>query len=239
MITGLSHVSIAVPSLEAAAKRLKELYGLAVGEPMVNEQQGVRLAYVELGNARIELMEPSRPDSPISKFLEHNPARRHPSLLSRRGRASWRPPPAIAGKGARVLGEAGKTQTTCTASASLSCIRRIFSARWWSWKSTRRDDDDMASTMRTLRARIAGKARGVRRARVRGGGDSSGGCAGDRGADGARRRAGLGGPRRIPAAAVHPPHQGRRGQREAAASASCAKPPAWRWWTATTAWGTW
>jgi methylmalonyl-CoA/ethylmalonyl-CoA epimerase len=40
----------------------------------VNEEQGVRLAYVELPNARIELMEPSRPGSPISKFLEKNPA---------------------------------------------------------------------------------------------------------------------------------------------------------------------
>ena len=73
MITGLSHVSIAVPSLEAAAKKLKETYGLAVGEAKVNEQQGVRLAYVELGNARIELMEPSRADSPVAKFLERNP----------------------------------------------------------------------------------------------------------------------------------------------------------------------
>jgi methylmalonyl-CoA/ethylmalonyl-CoA epimerase len=74
MITGLSHVSIAVPSLEAAAKRLKEVYGLEVGAARVNDRQGVRLACVELANARIELMEPARPDSPISKFLERNPA---------------------------------------------------------------------------------------------------------------------------------------------------------------------
>ena len=73
MIIGLSHVSIVVPSLDAAARRLKEVYGLALGGISVNEQQGVRLAYVELGNARIELMEPSRPDSPVSKFLERNP----------------------------------------------------------------------------------------------------------------------------------------------------------------------
>ena len=73
MITGLSHVSIVVPSLDAAARRLKDVYGLAVGAAKVNEQQGVRLAYVELPNARIELMEPSRPDSPVSKFLERNP----------------------------------------------------------------------------------------------------------------------------------------------------------------------
>jgi len=74
MITGLSHVSIAVPSLEAAAQRLKEVYGLEAGAVKVNEEQGVRMAYVELPNARIELMEPLRPDSPISKFLERNPA---------------------------------------------------------------------------------------------------------------------------------------------------------------------
>ena len=74
MITGLSHVSIVVPSLEAAAKRLKEVYGLEVGAVKVNEEQGVRMAYVELANARIELMEPSRPDSPVSKFLEKSPA---------------------------------------------------------------------------------------------------------------------------------------------------------------------
>src|SRR6266508_1425119 len=73
MVTGLNHVSIAVPDIEAAARELHEKYGLHVGEPMVNTEQGVRLAYVELGAARIELIAPSRPDSPVAKFLERNP----------------------------------------------------------------------------------------------------------------------------------------------------------------------
>jgi methylmalonyl-CoA/ethylmalonyl-CoA epimerase len=73
MINGLSHISIAVPNLEAAARELNAKYGLEVGAPMVNVEQGVRLAYVELGNGKIELMEPSRPDSPVAKFLERNP----------------------------------------------------------------------------------------------------------------------------------------------------------------------
>lgn len=104
MITGLSHVSIAVPSLEAAAKRLKELYGLEVGAAKVNEQQGVRLAYVELPNARIELMEPSRPGSPISKFLEKNPAGGiHHFCLNVDDVAAASA--GLAGKGARILGE--------------------------------------------------------------------------------------------------------------------------------------
>ena len=73
MITGLNHVSIVVPDLDAAARQLEEKYGLVVGPRMVNAEQGVRIAYVELGAARIELMEPSRPDSPVAKFLERNP----------------------------------------------------------------------------------------------------------------------------------------------------------------------
>jgi methylmalonyl-CoA/ethylmalonyl-CoA epimerase len=73
MITGLNHVSIVVPDIETAARRLRETYGLNVGPRMLNADQGVRLAYVELGAARIELIEPSRPDSPVAKFLERNP----------------------------------------------------------------------------------------------------------------------------------------------------------------------
>ena len=73
MFTGLAHVSIVVPSLEDAARRLKDVYGLTVGPAKINEEQGVRLAYVELGNSRIELMEPAQSDSPVAKFLERNP----------------------------------------------------------------------------------------------------------------------------------------------------------------------
>ena len=103
MITGFSHVSIAVPSLEAAAKKLKETYGLTVGAAQVNEQQGVRLAYVELGNARIELMEPARTDSPIAKFLERNPGGGiHHFCLEVEDVADTAA--ALAGSGARVLG---------------------------------------------------------------------------------------------------------------------------------------
>jgi len=73
MVTGLSHVAIVVPDLAAAARKLADLYGLAVGRPEVNEGEGVRLAYVELGNAKIELIEPSRPGTAVAKFLERNP----------------------------------------------------------------------------------------------------------------------------------------------------------------------
>ena len=109
MITGLSHVSLVVPDLNAAAKRLKEVYGLAIGPVKLNEQQGVRLAYVELSNARIELMEPAGPDSPVAKFLERNPhGGIHHFCLS------VDDVPAttgnIAGAGVKILGEGKETR---------------------------------------------------------------------------------------------------------------------------------
>lgn len=108
MFTGVSHVSIVVPSLDGAAKRLSEVYGLKIGAIRVNEEQGVRMAYVELGNAKIELMEPSRPDSPVAKFLERNPGGgiHHFCLAVDDVDATAR---AIREKGGRVLGE-GKVQ---------------------------------------------------------------------------------------------------------------------------------
>jgi methylmalonyl-CoA/ethylmalonyl-CoA epimerase len=104
MFTGFSHVSIVVPDLEAAARQLKDVYGLEVGERKVNVEQGVRLAYVDLGNAKIELMEPSRPDSPVAKFLERNPRGgiHHLSLNVDNVEATGR---ALGGKGVDLLGD--------------------------------------------------------------------------------------------------------------------------------------
>src|SRR5690606_18996337 len=57
----------------AATSRLEKVYGLRASEPKVNEEQGVQLAWIELPNAKIELMAPTRPDSPVARFLERNP----------------------------------------------------------------------------------------------------------------------------------------------------------------------
>src|SRR4051812_39878872 len=104
----LNHVSIVVPDIEAAARTLGDKYGLVVGERKLNEQQGVRLAYVELEGAKIELMEPSRLDSPVAKFLERNPRGgiHHFCLGVASVDATAR---ELAGKGVRMLGD-GKPQ---------------------------------------------------------------------------------------------------------------------------------
>ncbi|HZN23033.1 MAG TPA: methylmalonyl-CoA epimerase [Burkholderiales bacterium] len=108
MITGLSHVSIVVPDLAAAAEKLEKIYGLVVDEAKVNDEQGVRLAYVNLPNARIELMEPARSDSPVARFLERNPKGGiHHFCLTVDSVDSTAE--VLAERGARVLGE-GKRQ---------------------------------------------------------------------------------------------------------------------------------
>ena len=72
-INGLSHVAIAVPDLAAAAEALSRRLGLVAGPVHENAAQGVRLCYIDLGNARIELIAPLSPQSPIARFLEKNP----------------------------------------------------------------------------------------------------------------------------------------------------------------------
>jgi methylmalonyl-CoA/ethylmalonyl-CoA epimerase len=108
MITGLDHVSIVVPDLAAAIARLEAVYGLEAGEPKVNEEQGVRLAWIELPNAKLELMEPTRPDSPVARFLERNPQGGiHHFCLSVDDLSSVLG--ALAGHGVKALGS-GKAQ---------------------------------------------------------------------------------------------------------------------------------
>jgi methylmalonyl-CoA/ethylmalonyl-CoA epimerase len=70
----LSHISIVVPDLEAAIKTMREVYGLASGDIAENVQQGVRLTYIDLGNSKIELVQPLTADSPIGRFLAKHPA---------------------------------------------------------------------------------------------------------------------------------------------------------------------
>ncbi len=71
---GFSHVGIAVPDLETAAAQLAARFGVAPGAPKEVAEQGVRIVMIVVGTATIELLAPTRTDSPVAKFLERNPA---------------------------------------------------------------------------------------------------------------------------------------------------------------------
>ena len=69
----LSHLSIVVPDLEAAIETMRYIHGLESGPIAENQQQGVRLVYIDLGNSKIELMQPLIAESPVGRFLAKHP----------------------------------------------------------------------------------------------------------------------------------------------------------------------
>ena len=73
MIGKLNHVAIVVPDLAAAAALYRDTLGAAVLPPHALPEHGVTAVFVELGNTRIELLEPLGAESPVSGFLGRNP----------------------------------------------------------------------------------------------------------------------------------------------------------------------
>ena len=73
MIGRLNHIAIAVPDLDAASATYRDTLGGAVSQPLDQPEHGVTVVFVELPNARVELLHPLGDDSPIAKFLERNP----------------------------------------------------------------------------------------------------------------------------------------------------------------------
>jgi len=65
----IDHIGIAVKSLAEAVKVYANAIGLKQGGYDQVDEQGVRVAMFEIGDSRIELLEPTRPDSPIEKFM--------------------------------------------------------------------------------------------------------------------------------------------------------------------------
>ena len=70
----LDHVSIAVPDLEAAADFYRDNFGCTVGDVIEVPADNMRIAYVELANIKIELMQPLDAGSAVGKFLARNPS---------------------------------------------------------------------------------------------------------------------------------------------------------------------
>ncbi len=69
-IDKLDHIGIAVESIEEGLKYYRDVLGMEyLSEEEVTEQN-VRVAFLKLGESRIELLEPTSSDSPIAKFLE-------------------------------------------------------------------------------------------------------------------------------------------------------------------------
>ena len=64
----LDHIGIAVRSLDAA--KIYETLGLTVDHIETVETQGVRTAFLSVGDASLELLEPTGPESTVAKFID-------------------------------------------------------------------------------------------------------------------------------------------------------------------------
>lgn len=66
----INHLGIATNGIENALKFWEDALGLENVHSEVVEDQKVRVAMLPIGESRVELLEPTSDDSPISKFLE-------------------------------------------------------------------------------------------------------------------------------------------------------------------------
>ena len=66
----INHLGIATKGIDEALKFWENALGLENVHTETVEDQKVRVAMLPIGDARIELLEPTSDDSPISKFLE-------------------------------------------------------------------------------------------------------------------------------------------------------------------------
>jgi methylmalonyl-CoA/ethylmalonyl-CoA epimerase len=70
MLTEIDHVAIAVNDLEAAIAYYRATFGAEVAHREVVESDGVEEALLKVAESYIQLLTPTRDDSPVAKYLE-------------------------------------------------------------------------------------------------------------------------------------------------------------------------
>jgi methylmalonyl-CoA/ethylmalonyl-CoA epimerase len=66
----IDHIGIATRSIEEALGFWRDALGLEVKHTETVAEQGVNVAMLPVGEPRVELLEPTGPDTPVAKFLE-------------------------------------------------------------------------------------------------------------------------------------------------------------------------
>lgn len=70
MIKKINHIGIAVKSLEESISYYEKALGLRCEGIEEVASQKVKVAFIPVGEVRIELLEPTSPESPIAKHIE-------------------------------------------------------------------------------------------------------------------------------------------------------------------------
>ena len=69
LLTEIDHVAIAVNDLEAAIGYYHDTYGCEVEHREVVERDGVEEALLKVADSYVQLLTPTRDDSPVAKYL--------------------------------------------------------------------------------------------------------------------------------------------------------------------------
>lgn len=69
MLQRIQHLGYAVEDIEAAARFYRDSFGASPSEPEAVEEQGILATMFTVGESTVELVQPTRPDSPVGKFL--------------------------------------------------------------------------------------------------------------------------------------------------------------------------
>ncbi|MET1031773.1 methylmalonyl-CoA epimerase [Domibacillus tundrae] len=67
----VDHIGIAVLSMQESLVLYTEQLGMMHMKTETVASQGVTVAFLDAGNIKLELLEPTGPDSPVAKFIEH------------------------------------------------------------------------------------------------------------------------------------------------------------------------
>jgi methylmalonyl-CoA/ethylmalonyl-CoA epimerase len=70
LLTEIDHVAIAVNDLEAAIAYYRDTFGAEVDHREVVESDGVEEALLKVAESYVQLLTPTRDDSPVAKYLE-------------------------------------------------------------------------------------------------------------------------------------------------------------------------
>jgi methylmalonyl-CoA/ethylmalonyl-CoA epimerase len=70
ILTEIDHIAIAVHDIEAAISYYQRAFGATVDHREVVESDGVEEALLKVAESYIQLLTPTRPDSPVAKSLE-------------------------------------------------------------------------------------------------------------------------------------------------------------------------
>ena len=66
----IDHVGVAVKDIEAVLAFFNKVFDVPDSEIVLMEDQGVRATLIEVGQTRLELLEPTGPESGVGRFIE-------------------------------------------------------------------------------------------------------------------------------------------------------------------------